>query len=172
MTSPPLNIWFWQLCEITDCESAEFVVTLRRTKSHNLWLSLVTDRPLDAVYAFFDSRFVIVCADCTSLGMYRIRWNARTNLRSEFPTPKRSSGSWQLVYANSSRGAAPTFTGPHSLYFYLWGHPKPLFHSTTVENEETFHQRIFMPAKPFAIASGPLKGRNSSWWDKSWYALI
>ena len=64
------------------------------------------------------------------------------------------------MYAHISRGTAPTFTGPQYLYCYLWGHPKPLLYSATIENEQR-HRRIFISVKPFAIAPGHLKMYDS-----------
>jgi hypothetical protein len=31
----------------------------------------------------------------------------------------------------------------NTLYFYLWGHLKTLLHSVAIQNEQTFHKRIF-----------------------------
>jgi hypothetical protein len=44
--------------------------------------------------------------------------------------------------------------------------------SAPIGNEETLHQRIFMPVKPFANAPGPLKGCDSLRLDVSMRALI
>jgi len=62
------------------------------------------------------------------------------------------------VYPNSSRGTAPTFSGPQSLYFYLLGHPKPLLYSAKIENKETLHRRIVYVCQ--AIRSRPETFKN------------
>ena len=41
--------------------------------------------------------------------------------------------------------------------FHLWEHVKPLMYSGPVGNEQSLHQCIVIPAKPFATAQGPWK---------------
>jgi hypothetical protein len=45
-------------------------------------------------------------------------------------------------------------------------------YSDPIQNEETFHQNIFMPVEPFATTPGPLKECNSPWSDISMRVLI
>jgi hypothetical protein len=49
---------------------------------------------------------------------------------------------------------------------------RPLVYSAAVENKETFQNGVFMPVKPFALATGPLKLCDIPWSGVSMRALI
>jgi len=55
------------------------------------------------------------------------------------------------------RGIAQQIVGLKPLDFYLGGHLKLPEYSAPIEDEESLHQRIFTPVKPFVAAPGTSK---------------
>jgi len=49
---------------------------------------VVNDKHLEVVCEFFDSRFVIVCADCATLELYRMYLKCLHTLKELVPHPK------------------------------------------------------------------------------------
>lgn len=70
------------------------------------------------------------------------------------------------MYAKSFRGAYQQCANLSPLYFYIWGHLKPLVYSVLIEKEEHFANAFLMLVEPIATAPGPLKGCDSPRLDR------
>ena len=84
----------------------------------------------------------------------------------------KKKSSYQCTSTYSVRGIVQQLAGLKPLDIYLGGHLKLPDYTAPNENEESLHQRIFTPVKPFATTPGPSKQRESTCSDVLMTALI
>jgi hypothetical protein len=87
--------------------------------------------------------------------------NAWINLKGEFPHQNGKKVHINICPQTVFEVQPPRSPDLNPFHFYLWGHLKTLLYSSPIGNEETIHQGIFVPVKPFATTPGLLKGCDS-----------